>query len=66
MANIPEARRALVARILEGEGTATHALRRAAFDTDGLDEPVRTLVRKVAERAHTVTDEGITRARQSG
>jgi alkylhydroperoxidase family enzyme len=66
VANIQEARRALVARILEGDGTATHVQRRAAFDNEGLEEPLRTLVRKVVERAHTVTDEDVARARQAG
>ena len=66
MANIQEARHALVARILEGEGTATHLQRWAAFDNDGLEEPLKTLVRKVAERAHSVNDEDIARAQQAG
>ena len=66
MANIQEARRALVARILEGKGTMPHLQRRAAFDNDRLDEAVKTLVRKVAERAHSVTDDDIARARRAG
>lgn len=66
MANIQEARRALVARILEGKGTAPHAQRRAAFDNAPLDEAVKTLVRKVTERAHSVTDDDIARAQGAG
>ena len=66
MANIEQARRALVVRILEGDGTATHTQRKAAFENEGLEEPLRTLVRKVAERAHSVTDDDITRAQQRG
>jgi hypothetical protein len=66
MANIQAARRALVARILEGEGTAPRAQRRAAFENAGLEEPVLTLARKGSERAHSVTDEDIARARQAG
>lgn len=66
MANIQEARRALVARILEGEGTAVPAQRRAAFDNDHLEEPLKTFVCKVAERAHDVTDEDVARVRAAG
>ena len=66
MANIQEARRALVARILEGEGTAAPSQRRAAFANEGLEEPLQTLVRKVAERAHSVSDEDVARALQAG
>jgi hypothetical protein len=33
MSNITQARRAVVARILEGDGSASHAQRRAAFDS---------------------------------
>ena len=36
MSDITQARRAVVARILEGDGSATHAQRRAAFDNAGL------------------------------
>jgi alkylhydroperoxidase family enzyme len=56
----------LVARILEGDGRASHAQRRAAFDNAGLDEPLRTIIRKVAENACKVTDEDIAAARASG
>jgi FAD/FMN-containing dehydrogenase len=51
MANIVDARRALVARILDSEGRASPTLRRAAFDNTGLAEPLATLVEKVAKRA---------------
>src|SRR5437868_11573029 len=66
MANIFEARRALVARILEGEGRASPALRRAAFDNAGLAEPLATLVEKVAKRANAVSDQDITAVRAAG
>ena len=66
MTDIRRARRELVARILEGDGRASHAQRRAAFDDAGLDEPLRTLIRKVAENAYRVTDEDVAAARASG
>jgi hypothetical protein len=56
----------LVARILEGDGRASRAQRRAAFDDAGLDEPLRTLVRNVAENAYQVADADIAAARASG
>jgi hypothetical protein len=66
VADIRQARRAVLARILEGDGTATHAQRRAAFANEGLEEPLQTLAGKVAGRSHTVTDEDVARARSAG
>ncbi|HKA86754.1 MAG TPA: hypothetical protein VKE22_03775 [Haliangiales bacterium] len=66
MTDIRHAREALVARILEGDGLASPAQRRAAFDNAGLEEPLRTLIRKVAERARRVTDDDIAAARAAG
>ena len=66
MSDITRARKAVVARILEGDGTASHAQRRAAFDNAGLAAPLNTLIDKVAKRAYTVTDEDIAAARASG
>jgi hypothetical protein len=43
MSDIKHSRTTLVARILEGEGRALAALRRAAFNDAGLVEPVTTL-----------------------
>jgi hypothetical protein len=61
-----EARKAVVERILEGDGRASHAQRRAALDNAGLAEPLRTLVGKVAERAYEVTDEEVASVTASG
>jgi signal transduction histidine kinase len=66
MSDITQARKALVARILEGDGRASHALRRAAFDNAGLAEPLTILIDKVAKHAYKVTDEDIAVARASG
>jgi hypothetical protein len=66
MSDITRARKALVARILEGDGTASHTQRRAAFDNVGLAAPLNTLIDKVAKRAYTVTDEDIAVATASG
>jgi hypothetical protein len=59
MSDIRQARRAVVARILDGDGRASHAQRRAAFNNTGLPEPLSSLVDKVARHACTVTDEDI-------
>jgi hypothetical protein len=56
----------LVARVLGNTGAATPALRRAAFDNSGLDEPIRTLIDKVANRAYQVTDEDVAAVRTAG
>jgi alkylhydroperoxidase family enzyme len=66
MSDITQARKALVARILEGDGRASHAQRRAAFDNAGLPEPLTMLIDKVAGHAYKVTDEDIAAARASG
>ena len=66
MSNITQARKALVTRILEGDGRASRDQRRAAFDNVGLAKPLNTLVDKVTKRAHRVTDEDIAAARASG
>ena len=66
MADIRQARKAVVARILEGAGRASHAERRAAFDNAGLAEPLRTLIDKVAKRAYKIADEDIAAVRASG
>ena len=66
MSNIVQAHRAVVARILQGDGRASHAQRRAAFDNAGLAEPLATLIDKVAKHAYKVTDEDVTAAKASG
>jgi alkylhydroperoxidase family enzyme len=66
MTDIRQARKAVVARILEGDGKASHTQRRAAFNNTGLAEPLSTLVDKVARHAYRVTDEDIAAARASG
>jgi hypothetical protein len=59
MTDIARARTALVSRILDGEGEAPQAQRRAAFDNAGLAEPLATLIDKVARCAHAITDEDV-------
>lgn len=66
MADITAAREALVARILGDDSRAARGQRKAAFDNAGLEEPLRTLVDKVARRANTVTDGDISAARAAG
>lgn len=66
MADIKQARRAVIARIVDGDGKAPQAQRRAAFDNTGLPDPLRTLVDKVARQAHLVTDGDVAAARAAG
>jgi hypothetical protein len=56
----------LITRILEGYGMTTPVQRRAAFDNDRLDEPLRSLVKKVARYAYRIADEDITSVKISG
>jgi hypothetical protein len=66
MSNITEARKALVTRVLEGDGKASRAERRAAFENAGLAEPLSILIDKVTQHAHRVSDEDIAAAKASG
>jgi hypothetical protein len=66
MSAFTQARKSVVARILKGDGRASHTLRRAAFANAGLAEPLRTLIDKIAKHAYKVTDEDIAAARASG
>lgn len=60
------AHRAVVIRVLEGDGRASHADRRAAFENAGLGEPLRTLIDKVARHPTRVSDEDIATVLASG
>ena len=66
MTDITQLHRALVARVLDSDGTAPPELRRAAFDNAGLSEPMRTLIEKVAHHAYSVTDEDVAAVRAAG
>jgi alkylhydroperoxidase family enzyme len=66
MSDITKARKAVVTRILEGDGTAPAAQRRAAFGGSGLAEPLKTLIDKVAHQPYRVTDEDFAVAKASG
>jgi len=56
----------LVNRVLEGDGRASRAARRAAFENAGLGEPLRTLIDKVARQPTRVSDEDIAAVLASG
>jgi hypothetical protein len=66
MTDITKLHRELVNRVLGNDATAPRELRRAAFDNAGLDEPMRTLVEKVACRAYSVTDADVAACRAAG
>jgi hypothetical protein len=66
MANITQARAALVARVLEAAGEASQALRRAAFEGATPGAPWTTLVERVIERAHRVTDDDVAAVKAAG
>jgi hypothetical protein len=66
MANIEQARKALLRRVLEGDGKASPLERRSAFNNSGLAEPLRQLIDKVAVNASAINDGDINRARQLG
>jgi len=57
---------AVVIRVLEGDGRASRAERRAAFENAGLGEPLCTLIDKVARQPTRVSDEDIAAVLASG
>ena len=66
MTDIARLHRELIARVLGSTGTAPPDMRRAALDDTGLDEPMRTLVDKVARRSDQVTDDDFGAVRAAG
>jgi alkylhydroperoxidase family enzyme len=66
MSDITKARMILEKRVLEGQGDASVAVRRDAFNNSGLAGPLGTLVDIVARHAYRVSDEDIAAARESG
>lgn len=60
------AHRALVKRVLEGDGRASRAQRRAAFDNAVRGEPLHTLISKVAMHPTRITDEDLAAVKVSG
>jgi hypothetical protein len=66
MSDFKNAHKALVSRILEGDGSASRVQCRGAFDNAGLGEPMRTLISEVAEHPTNVTDADFAAARASG
>jgi hypothetical protein len=61
-----ELHKAMVTRILKGEGKASQSQRQAAFDNAGPEGPLGTLIDKVARCAYKVTDEDISAVKVSG
>ena len=62
----PAAHQALVTRVLEGDGRASRAERRAAFDDSTLIEPLGGLISKVAKHPTQITDDDIAAVKASG
>jgi hypothetical protein len=60
------AQRALVDRVLNGEGQASPELRAAAFSDAGVPPPLQELISKVATRPAAVTDADFTAAKAAG
>jgi len=60
------AHRALVDRVLNGEGRASPEQRARAFSNDGLPPPLHALIGKVATRPTQVTDADFAAAKASG
>ena len=66
MSDITRLHRALVARVVDGDGEAPPEMRRAAFENAGLREPMHTLIEKVAYRSYEVTDKDVAAVRSAG
>jgi hypothetical protein len=66
VSDIKQARTALIARILEGAGSASNTQRRAAFNNAGVAEPFSRLNDKIANDASTISDEDIAAVQAAG
>jgi hypothetical protein len=66
MSDIRALRAALVTRVVDGEGETQPSQRRAAFTLEGLVEPLRGLLMKVAERSHAITNADVERRLSDG
>lgn len=66
MTDISRLHHELVDRVLGSGGTAPSELRRAAFDGAGLEEPLQSLVDKVARCPGRVRDDDFDAARARG
>ena len=66
MSDITQARKTVIARILEGDGQASHEQRRAAFQNAGLAGPLGTLIDKLSKHAYKINDEDVDRVCASG
>ena len=66
MTDVAELHREVVTRVLGDKAATPIKLRRNAFDNAGLDDPVRSLLGKVALRANSVTDADVAAARSAG
>ena len=66
MTDIARLHHELIARVLGSGGTAPIQMRRAAFEAAGLDEPLQSLVDKVARCADQVGDDDFDAARAKG
>jgi alkylhydroperoxidase family enzyme len=60
------AHQAVVTRVIEGDGRASRAERRAAFDNATLTEPIQGLISKVANHPTQITDGDIAAVKASG
>jgi hypothetical protein len=56
----------VVSRVLEGDGKTVRAERRAVFENEGLAEPLRTLIGKVARQPTRITNQDIVAVKASG
>jgi alkylhydroperoxidase family enzyme len=57
-------RKALIARVVDGTGTSTNEVRRAAFA--GTSEVAPALIEKVTKHAYKITDEDVAAAKAAG
>jgi alkylhydroperoxidase family enzyme len=65
MANINQHRRAIVARVVDGDGKSSSHRRAEAFAGTGPDQ-ARALIEKVTNHAYKVTDADIAAAKAAG
>jgi alkylhydroperoxidase/carboxymuconolactone decarboxylase family protein YurZ len=58
--------RNLLSRILKGKGFSPQQQREAAFDNNGLPQPLHNLVDKIAHHAYKVTESDVDAVKRTG
>ena len=64
--NFNQLHKDLVTRLLEGDGTASHSMRKSAFDNSISSEPLKKLIDKICFHSYSITDRDFDEMKEAG